>query len=679
MTTPIQTQVAVGADAARWDVGDHRIWESTEPGVLLYVRTDLRFATDSSGRPSATVTRYLKWTDDAGFVPTGGAATFGFLGVRPEDAAAVLSLQDTWTRVIRASGYQGGDPRYLPLPLRDAALVAELDAAEASGTADGTTLRVELTAAGATAWAAAITDRQAVAGTIRLSHTYPRLMPPATAVVQLHGRKVYIGLSTMLTKAADGELSGTAAEIRTAWAELVRTGAIEVSLSGAPADELVAVRDDLVDQIRENLFDLMFVVRPDATALRWKRAADVPDLPLSVTVGGLTWLTETRSAGVTELLARLDSSVVRDVRSAVSVEAQVIVDPCDLVESVAVSLDFGELRPPVVLTFDKAGGQRTIVVTTEHPEQLTFEHQTRVVFSPSYLPVVSARGTTKPLDPAVVISPDRWLVRQDIHLFVVEGTWHETDTVSVTARCENFLSSSAITPDTPVTVTYPAVEGSPRRCTLTALGSVGGVLVQASRELPVAPGFVCLVVENGSLRIIDAADTFDQPRGKPLVRREVPPDAETRRDIAVTLPVALVPQPTTVSGWAAALAMVAGAREKTVITAAQVTSDAAMDLDTSYDWPRIREAAGTWRLATEEPRDLAPRDWAALLRQWGPIWVARSHRHVVVSGITGDGTPDGTQVRLNDPWPPSTGAVKHVTFTQFDREFGGARTALVHG
>ncbi|SEQ94258.1 Papain-like cysteine protease AvrRpt2 [Lentzea xinjiangensis] len=694
MSNPVHTQTAVAADAAHWDVGGHRIWESTDPGVLLHHRTGLRFAADSAGRPIATVTRHLDWTGE-GYETTGGAATFEFLGADSEDMAAVLSLQDTWTRAVRAGGYRGPDPRYRPLPVRDAVLSAELDAADATlpGPPGGTTLQVGLTAAGADAWAAAVTGRRPVAGTIRLSCSYPRLMPPATAVVRLHGRKVYNGLSASLDRAADGELSGTAAEIRAAWAGLVRGGAVEVTFSGAPAGELVAVRDGLVDQIRENLFDLMFAVRPGATTgppvhvLRWKRAADVPDLPLTVTVGGLTWLTTTLEASVAELLARLDSGVVHDVRSAVSVPVTVDVAPCDLVASVVVSLDFGDLRPPEVHTFDKAGGTRRVTVTTEHPGQFSVGYRAQLVFSPPRLPVVPVRGSTSPGDPHVLLRPERWLARQEFLLVVSEdgraGTWQESDTMTVSTRCGGAVRSAAVTPGLPVTITHAVVDDRPAQCALTVAGSVGGVLVQGTRECRVDGGTVLILVENGALRIITADDPFDGPRGEPVVRREIPPDAEAGRGIAVTSPVALVPQPTTVSGWAAAIAMVAGARERKPITAAQVAGDAGMDLDTPYEWPRIREAAGAWRLAEELVAGLSPRDWAALLLDWGPIWVVRPdspHRGVVVSGITGDGTPEGTSVRVNDPWPPATGAVAHVTFIRFDREFGaGARTALVHG
>ncbi|MGZ3144433.1 papain-like cysteine protease family protein [Lentzea chajnantorensis] len=693
MSAPTQTLTAVAADAAHWDVGGYRIWASTEPQVLLYQRTELRFAVDSQRRPIATVTRYREWTG-TGFRTTGGAATLEFSGSLTEDPAVLLSLQDTWTRAIRADGYLGEDPRYVPMPVRDAVLSAEVDAVRTTTT--GTTVQVELAAAEADRWAAAVTDKGPVAGTITLSCSYPRLMPPATSVVRLHGRKVYNGLAATLTRAEDGEISGTTGEIRAAWAELVRTGAVEVTFSGAPAGDLLAARDALVDQIRENLFDLMFAVRQEATTgppicvLRWKRAADVPDLPLSVTVGGLTWLTGTTVASVAELLARLDSSVVRDVNAAVSVPVQVTVQPCELVASVSVSLDFGDLRPPAVLTFDKAGGTRTTTVTTEHPAQLTVEHRTQIVFSAPHLPVVSVHETTEPGSPHVHVRPEQWLVKQEIFLAVFDDdrlAGRADDVVSLTARCGNTVWSATLAPDGVVTVHYPATGERHALCTVIVAGSVGGQLVQGSRELPADADVVLLLVQNGSLRVLtgdEAGDEVsDRPLGTPLVRRQVPPDAEAGRPVSVTVPVALVPQPTTTSGWAAALAALVEAREHKAITPAQVAADAGLDLDTSYPWQRIRAAVGTWRLAEERVTGLSPRDWAALLREWGPVWAVRPdapHRGVVVCGIDGDGTPEGTSVRVNDPWPPFAGTAEHITFTRFDREFGaGAETALVHG
>lgn len=723
MTTSTQQQTAVAIDARHWDVDGYRLWESTEPGVLLYARNELRLAADPAGRPVASINRDLRCSETGtGLEPTGGKAVLGFLGAEPDDAAVLLSLQDAWTRAVRAGGYGGAgpgpDPRYRPLPIREPALSTQFDPAQASVVPgqEGTTLKVDLTAAGAASWAAAIRDHGAVAGTVRLTYAYPQIMPPATAVVQVHGAQVYFRLAQSLTVANDGEVSGTDAQIRAAWAELARTGAIEVSLTGSPASSLARARDALVEQARQNLLDTMFVTRQAATSgppvhvLRWKRATDMPDLPLMVSVEGWTWLTETIEAGVAELLSGLDPGVVNDVLPSVSVPVTVVVESSEMAESVLVSLDFGDIRAPEALTFGKAGGSRTITVITDHPEQLVIRSRTQINFRRMSWPVVTVEGTNDLHDPVLDITPDSMVDRLQIFAFTVKGgqfapeLWGEHDTVTVSAHYENpkvradFTETSQMQAGVPVEVPYPVSLGEYHgRFSVKFLASVGGRVLSASRDL--GPDerhtLVILMAEDGSVQFF--TDTTQWPEsgphagwqlrasgGRPQVSRDVPPHAESHRDLAVSCDVSLVPQPTSVSCWAAALAMVAGLRDGVRLDAAGVAARAGMDLDTSYTWPQIRPALAGWSLTEESARGSAPQEWADLLREWGPIWVVdpvAPQQAVVVGAVTGDGTPDGTWVRLYNPWPRDVGSVDHRTFRDFDTEFGlgGSGVVMVHG
>jgi hypothetical protein len=723
VTTTPQQQVAVAIDAQHWDVDEYRLWESTEPGVLLYARHELRLAADSVGRPVASVNRDLKRSETGtGFEPTGGKAVLGFLGAEPDDAAVLLSLQDTWTRAVRAGGYDGAgpgtDPRYRPLPVREPALSARFDPAQASVVApgqEGTTLTVDLTAAGAAAWAAAIRDHGAVAGAVRLTYAYPQIMPPATAVVQVHGAQVYTRLAQALTPADDGEVSGTAAQIRAAWAELAGTGAIEVSLTGSPASSLARARDALVEQARQNLLDTMFVARsatttgPPVHVLRWKRAADMPDLPLMVSVEGWTWLTETLEASVAQLLSGLDPGVVTDVLPSVTVPVTVYVESSETARTVSVSLDFGDLRAPEALTFDKAGGSRTITVTTDRPEQLRIRQHTQIDFARASWPVVTLVQTLGLGDLPVLVAPDRMVDRLQIFAFLLkEGEavldpFGEHDAVTVSARYENpelqadFTETSQMQVNVPMDLLYPLPLGEFHgRFSVQVLASVGGRVLRASRDL--GPDerhtLILLIGKDGSVQFVTDTSPIPEsgPAGRrppapgehPLVRREVPPHSEGHRDPAVSLDVALVPQPTTVSCWAAALAMVAGFRDGVRLDPAGVAARTGMDLDTWYPWPQIRPALAAWGLAEERARSSPPQEWAALLREWGPIWVVdptAPERAVVVGAVTGDGTQDGTWVRLYNPWPRDIGSIDRRTFREFNTDFGLGRSgvAMVHG
>ena len=69
----------------------------------------------------------------------------------------------------------------------------------------------------------------------------------------------------------------------------------------------------------------------------------------------------------------------------------------------------------------------------------------------------------------------------------------------------------------------------------------------------------------------------------------------------------------------------------------------------------------------------------AQLLQIGPLWAATTINNnphvVVVSGIHGDGTPDGTILTIQDPWekgmltfrPTNVGSTYQVSYREFTR------------
>jgi hypothetical protein len=133
-------------------------------------------------------------------------------------------------------------------------------------------------------------------------------------------------------------------------------------------------------------------------------------------------------------------------------------------------------------------------------------------------------------------------------------------------------------------------------------------------------------------------------------------DASSSFDVRYN--VQLVPQPTSMSCWAASAAMVYG-----WLRNVRVNVD------------EIRNAVGVWRSFPVELRTgLQPNDvrifkqlhfcceapmcytvdgFRNLLQSYGPLWVAGAvpGPHVrVVYGMYGDGTPSGTRVLVHDPW-----------------------------
>ncbi len=140
------------------------------------------------------------------------------------------------------------------------------------------------------------------------------------------------------------------------------------------------------------------------------------------------------------------------------------------------------------------------------------------------------------------------------------------------------------------------------------------------------------------------------------------PETETRvaRRFDVWNEVPLVPQLTGMSCWAAAAAMIIGWRDSIFVDPQKVATG-------SGTWEAYRAGlhpadvdalARAWGL-TQERRD----SWTGealrrVLARYGPVWLGEASpglHSIVVAGMHGDGTPDGTWVRINDPWPVGRG------------------------
>ena len=110
-----------------------------------------------------------------------------------------------------------------------------------------------------------------------------------------------------------------------------------------------------------------------------------------------------------------------------------------------------------------------------------------------------------------------------------------------------------------------------------------------------------------------------------------------------------------------------------------------MDTTKGYGWKQIQMAVAAWDLEEEGPVCAMPDYWANLLESCGPLWVvevgAPAHA-VVLVGMHGNGTPEGTNVTVNNPSPPNTGDKNQTNaFLAFDNEFGLAARAnamIVH-
>ena len=112
--------------------------------------------------------------------------------------------------------------------------------------------------------------------------------------------------------------------------------------------------------------------------------------------------------------------------------------------------------------------------------------------------------------------------------------------------------------------------------------------------------------------------------------------------------------------------------------AEQLANDVGRSLRTSYGWDEleaVKDKFGFKEISLPSNASLypSPQQWSDWLNDYGPLWVttvgAPSHA-IVVRGIKGDLTPDGTQVLINNPWDTS------ATFSNDEIDFNPANNGL---
>lgn len=147
--------------------------------------------------------------------------------------------------------------------------------------------------------------------------------------------------------------------------------------------------------------------------------------------------------------------------------------------------------------------------------------------------------------------------------------------------------------------------------------------------------------------------------------------------------VQLVPQRTNMSCWAAGFAMLVGWRDNVSIDPAEIANGVGYWASYRNNGPGLNPNDTTamryWGLKYEAPMSYTVQGFRDLLANYGPIWVATQEMgpHIrVVTGIRGDGTPDGTVLTIYDPWQrgmrrfrmPNNGSIYTETYTEFVRK-----------
>ena len=163
--------------------------------------------------------------------------------------------------------------------------------------------------------------------------------------------------------------------------------------------------------------------------------------------------------------------------------------------------------------------------------------------------------------------------------------------------------------------------------------------------------------------------------------------------IDISYDVQLVPQLTGMSCWVAGAAMLVGWRDSVSIDSSEIAG--AIGYWEQYAnglAPEDTSMFQYWGLVPEAPQSYTVEGFANMLEQYGPLWVASAEPgpHIrVVTGMNGDGTPDGTTVFINDPWQqgmtefsmPNSGSQYTETYTDFvaKQEALGAQELAIPG
>ena len=189
-----------------------------------------------------------------------------------------------------------------------------------------------------------------------------------------------------------------------------------------------------------------------------------------------------------------------------------------------------------------------------------------------------------------------------------------------------------------------------------------------NRHLRRTPGFIRLRADGAfGRRTADAVAAFQRLNHISHEDRVIGPS--TWRALGVTIeidhPVTMRAQHYDMGCWAAAAAMVLD-RDMSV-----GTNDAS--LGTSFglmpELENVERFVSQFGWSVESPPG-DPRGLASILRA-GPIWIAgtviredgsQGGHVVVISGAWGDGTPEGTYIRIHDPWPVNHGTVKSCSY-----------------
>jgi hypothetical protein len=214
---PTREQPAVAPSGEFWDVGDVRLYRSTDENVLLFAPTRLALGRTGGGRYQAALTLFRQLQAGEWLTVAGSALLVLSSAARPGEAGHAGQLgrearpgfngqsfagpcfAEQWREALARQGYAGKPhPVFLPLPRRRQRVELLIEREAGGGhllggemEGDAASLVVELTGRGADEWGRALRERARAAGRVRWSYEYPQMLHEAEASFTLESKQFF--------------------------------------------------------------------------------------------------------------------------------------------------------------------------------------------------------------------------------------------------------------------------------------------------------------------------------------------------------------------------------------------------------------------------------------------------------------------------------------------------------
>lgn len=532
MSSLLREGLGVSLAGGTWDVEGYRLWQSTDPGTILFSPERARLATNQDGRYQASLSVLREELPDGKIKVTSGTLNFAITtGIQssPEDFD---KLKDAFRQ---ATG--NANAKFVPLNVRKGRAQVLIDPKLGTphqahndqdiGTPGGMlSFQLALSEHGALQCKEAIEAKRQFTVPVLIDMEYLTLIPPVGAEVKLHGRRIFKHLSTALEVSVDGWFYGGSTKIEAAWEDMRRNGDIEINFIGNPPDEIKAMRDKLIEaflvEARKLFWEVLFAPKPDIPpaeagdargfisanfALKWRKETDAVDLQQTIRFEGWTWLQTRMTADTSPMFAQMDESYLVSADPQQSVVATVLVDAEENVETVAVSWRASEGIAPQAPIFGKEGGNVTYVLSTQDPSNVVYKWVAKANFVDSDWPIIQHDGSMVGDDgTAISIKPSSWIERHNFYLYVIDSDGslytNPADHLIINVNCSGKHLRSTLTDSGKLIsggnylqMEYPMdPEGHPAQALFSAFGVIDGKLVAQTDMQPVPEKEAILVV-----------------------------------------------------------------------------------------------------------------------------------------------------------------------------------------